>query len=416
MREEKPLFILAGNGPYENRGCEAIVRGTVKIIRNYFKDPTFVCLSNFNSEKQYVNQCHQEFDQDITHLSSLRLSKERVLKEIWKRKVRIYAYRAIFHREFLKYEIYQDMLPYLERSTAVLSIGGDNYSLDYGIPTLYTQLDEVVIERNKFFAIWGASIGPFSKNPSYETLMINHLRSVNRIFARESATEEYLTRLGIVSNVYSTADPAFLMDSEKPEGIEDLIPVNAESIGLNISPLMANYVTHGDMSSWIVIARKIVQSIIDNFDLPLFLIPHVTIPNSNDYEFMKRVCSNIQGKDKKFFLIPPVYNALETKWIIGRMTLFCGARTHATIASLSSKVPTLTFAYSNKARGINRDIFGNNDYCIEPVDLNERIISDRISTMLDNELKIRDYLQSKIPQVEQSALNSGLLLKQLLSE
>ena len=45
MDKDRPLFILAGNGPYENRGCEAIVRGTVKILRNYFQDPSFLCVS-----------------------------------------------------------------------------------------------------------------------------------------------------------------------------------------------------------------------------------------------------------------------------------------------------------------------------------------------------------------------------------
>lgn len=49
---DRPIFILGGNGPYENRGCEAIVRGTVKILRKYHKNPTFVCISHFASDGQ----------------------------------------------------------------------------------------------------------------------------------------------------------------------------------------------------------------------------------------------------------------------------------------------------------------------------------------------------------------------------
>jgi colanic acid/amylovoran biosynthesis protein len=55
--------------------------------------------------------------------------------------------------------------------------------------------------------------------------------------------------------------------------------------------------------------------------------------------------------------IPMNYNAAEIKWIIGQLTLFAGARAHPTIAALSSQIPTLSFAYSTKANGINRDIF-----------------------------------------------------------
>jgi len=41
------LFILAGNGPYENRGCEAITRGTVKMLKEFYEDPSFVAISHF---------------------------------------------------------------------------------------------------------------------------------------------------------------------------------------------------------------------------------------------------------------------------------------------------------------------------------------------------------------------------------
>ena len=51
-----PLFILAGNGSYGNRGCEAIVRGTTKIIRKYFKNPNFLCYSTFENSEQFENQ------------------------------------------------------------------------------------------------------------------------------------------------------------------------------------------------------------------------------------------------------------------------------------------------------------------------------------------------------------------------
>ena len=69
---------------------------------------------------------------------------------------------------------------------------------------------------------------------------------------------------------------------------------------------------------------------------------------------------------EKIFVIPPIYNAPETKWIISKMKFFAGARTHSTIAALSSYVPTLSFAYSIKAKGINKDIFGHEDLLYEP--------------------------------------------------
>ncbi len=148
--------------------------------------------------------------------------------------------------------------------------------------------------------------------------------------------------------------------------------------------------------------------------MPTYLIPHVTIPISNDHEFMQRALSLINDENDDIILISPGYNAAETKWLISRMTLFAGARTHSTIAGLSSGVPTLSFAYSIKAQGINRDIFGHTDYCLDPTDLDTEGVASRITSMLDESAAIRNDLAGRIPGVQRAALSAGMGLKHLI--
>jgi colanic acid/amylovoran biosynthesis protein len=414
MSEERPLFILAGNGPYSNRGCEAIVRGTVKILREHFRDPRFICLSHIQSEEQYRNQCSQETDNAISHISSHLLSKGEAIHNFWKPETWLYLFRHITHSASLKYRVYSDMLPHLDDASAVLSVGGDNYSLDYGLPALFTGLDDIVLEKGKPIAIWGASVGPFSKMPDYEKYMSIHLRQVTGIFARESATIDYLKGINVAENVYPVADPAFLMDPTEPDGIKDSLPIDDEAIGINLSPLMAKYVTGGNLDAWVSMAASLIEDVARKTEMPVYLIPHVTNPISNDYEFMKKAASLIQSKECRITLVPPEYSASELKWIISRMSVFAGARTHSTIAALSSGVPTLSFAYSIKARGINRDIFGHVDYCLEPASLDKGSISGRIGSMLDNSDTIRRDLAEHIPMAQKSALSSGMRLKQII--
>jgi len=148
--------------------------------------------------------------------------------------------------------------------------------------------------------------------------------------------------------------------------------------------------------------------------MPTYLIPHVTIPISNDHEFMQRALSLINDENDDIILISPGYNAAETKWLISRMTLFAGARTHSTIAGLSSGVPTLSFAYSIKAQGINRDIFGHTDYCMEPTELDAEVVASRVTSMLDESATIRNDLAGRIPGVQSAALSAGAGLKHLI--
>lgn len=416
MDEDGPLFILAGNGPYDNRGCEAIVRGTTKILREHFKDPRFICLSHFQSEEQYRKQCLKETDRAIKHLASQRLYKETIIKNFWKPEIWMRVLQRFFKHDMYLSQMYRDMLPYLNKASAVLSVGGDHYSLDYGRPSLYTTLDNLVLARGKPHVLWGASVGPFSTIPDYEQYMSEHLQRVNAIFARESVSVKYLQHIGVSKNVYHVADPAFLMDPIKPEGIDEDLPIDEEAIGINLSPLMAKYVTNSNIEEWIGRAASIITDLAQKTEMPIYLIPHVINPTSDDHKFLQRVISLIQTKENDITLVPPKYNAAEMKWIISHMKLFAGARTHSTIAALSSCVPTLSFAYSIKAQGINKDIYDHTDYCLNPGELKINTISNRISIMLDQNTEIRNHLREKIPRVQRAAQNSGIDLKRIIQD
>jgi colanic acid/amylovoran biosynthesis protein len=416
MSDDRPLFILAGNGPYDNRGCEAIVRGTTKILRAHFKNPRFFCLSHFQNDEQYRKQKAQEYDEDIEHRHSNRLSKKKIVQNFWRPSYLTYAYDHLCRPERVKYRIYEHMIPHLDDAAAVLSVGGDNYSLDYGVPRTFTDLDDVVIEKGKPIVLWGASVGPFSAKPDYERFMSEHLKKTTGIFARESATINYLNSIGVKDNVHAVADPAFVMDAVKPDGIDDEFPIDEESIGLNFSPLMAKYVADGDLEKWSLIAARIISHVAGATEKPIYLIPHVTNADSNDHSFMQGAVARISGSSENITLIPPKYSAEETKWIIGRMAIFAGARTHSTIAALSSGVPTLSFAYSIKAQGINQDIFGNTQYCLDPSHLDPEAVSKQMLSMLDSSTIIGKELRRKITEIQNASLNSGMKLRFLIGE
>jgi polysaccharide pyruvyl transferase WcaK-like protein len=408
MSKDSPLFILAGNGPYKNRGCEAIVRGTVKILRNNFQNPAFVSVSVLQ-KTELEQQVNGETDPAITHK---KLNDE------------MYAKKRSFIQRIIslpfaaqeKYLLCNEMMPFIDGAAAVLSVGGDNYSLDYGIPRIFTDLDDVVLEKKRPLILWGASVGPFFKLPDYEQYMKRHLKKVTAIFARESVTQEYLSKLGITELVYPVADPAFLMESQEPNKEHQPLKIQEGAIGLNLSPRMAKYVTGGDESRWERVAADIVSKIEIKTGRPIYLVPHVTIPGSDDFTFMEKVLQRTDVHTRsRITLVPPWYTAAETKWILSKMSLFAGARTHATIAALSSNIPTLSFGYSIKAKGINRDIFGHDEYCLNPDQLTPESVIQRIESLLENRSSVKNELIRKIPLVQDSAMMAGTYLTEILN-
>ncbi len=188
-----------------------------------------------------------------------------------------------------------------------------------------------------------------------------------------------------------------------------------DSIGLNLSPLMAKYVSNGDILAWSEIAAKLIDTVVETIDRPLYLIPHVTVSGNNDYEFMKTAYSRLNHK-KKVVMIPPKYSAAEIKGIIGKMSCFTGARTHSTIAGLSMGVPTLSVSYSAKSIGINRDIFGNDDYIVKALDLTPDRFIKKLSDLIESRDDISRILKISIIKQMEMAKKGGEHLKKLIDK
>ncbi|MFH1718658.1 MAG: polysaccharide pyruvyl transferase family protein [Planctomycetota bacterium] len=411
MNNGSPLFILAGNGPYENRGCEAIVRGTVRILRHHFGAPRFVVCSHYHDRDGVSKQQAQETDTDIVH--------ERI-RHCYKRFDFLWFMTNVLKRTFpagLKHMFYKDLKPHLSPAQAVLAVGGDNYSLDYsGRPIVCTALDDLVISRVKPLVIWGASVGPFACDPAYEKYIIEHFRKVH-IFARESLTVDYLNGRGLVENVYRVADPAFLLEPTEPAREKLDIPFHEGAIGVNISPLMARFAGVETLDGWTAKSASIVESIIRKTGRSIYLIPHVSGSKAShkDHAFLCKVAGLLNGKKAQVFVVPDSLDAAETKGVISKMDLFVGARTHSTIASLSSYVPTLSLGYSMKSRGINHDVYGHTNYCLHGENIRADIVTDKVSQMLSNRRSIIEQLKASIPRTRGNALNAGAILKRIMS-
>lgn len=404
------FFILAGNGPYGNRGCEAIVRGTVKILRECYSRPQFMCYSFFKERGAFEEQRARETDSAIEHA------------EIWGSRQRFdlpWFVTNILRRTYpsaLRHLFYRRMKPHLAEARAVLAIGGDNLSLDYGgRPILCTELNDLVIDQAKPMILWGASVGPFSRDPAYEAYMARHLRRVT-IFARESLTVEYLETLGITDNVIRVADPAFVMDAIEPNQAIGGPRVENGAIGINFSPLLANFVHGGNYSGWLQTAVKIVRAIAIRTNRPIYLIPHVTsaLKGYDDFAFLRCIANELEREMLPLTLVSSTLNATELKYIIGKMEVFGGARMHATIAALSSCVPTLSFAYSMKSQGLNLDVFGHTHYCVTPRDLFPEYIAERFMELLKDSKDIRCELKNRIPRMKHLAMEAGYHLKRIV--
>lgn len=387
--------MFMGNGSPENGGCEAITKGTVEIIKQTIGDVEFI-----DSFFDYSGKYKKDVNHNIYPVPyPKRFSFKWFILQITTR-CSVFLTNVIL---FSKHKYY------IKKADAILSLGGDNYSLDYGVPTRFICMGKYVKKFQKKFIIWGASIGPFRDNPSFEKKMIKHLKEdVDLILLRESESKKYLDTIGIAENVKLVADPAFMMQPEQSQWYDENII--GKYICLNFSDLMAKYVTKNDMSKWIHICQSIIVDLLTEYNSNIILIPHV----KTDSEFMKLIIANIQSD--RIILAPTYLNAAQMKWIISKAECNIACRTHSTIASFSTSVPTLSLGYSLKSKGLNKQMYGHEKYLLYCNDITRENFRIVFHELWENREEIHKQLKTMNITIRATALDAGIYLKQLLEK
>ena len=134
------------------------------------------------------------------------------------------------------------------------------------------------------------------------------------------------------------------------------------------------------------------------------LIPHVTAANSPDTgdaaAHTKLVAELPDAQRRRVLAIPGIYDAAETKWIIGKCHWFCGTRMHACIAALSQGVAATAIAYSDKTLGVFESA-GVAGQVVDPRSCDGEAATRQIMRGLEQAGQTRDQLQLAAAQVRQ---------------
>ncbi|MFH1993182.1 MAG: polysaccharide pyruvyl transferase family protein [Pseudomonadota bacterium] len=392
-------ILLFGHGGFYNRGCEAIVRGTVSLLQHRFRE-VYIKLASYD----HIRDSTRKFglvDEIIPHVSprwSFPWAMARVADRI--RPNGGMAWWTVPLKNALR-----DV-------DAVLSIGGDNYC--YSATSPYGYIDNLVRDMQLPLVLWGASVDTNGATPD----KIENLKAFDLITARESMTFNNLVKSGISSNVKIVADPAFLMSADPVDTIS-FWPEGDGVFGLNISPLLNRYRLNKETSDLLNATQETVRYIIDQLGFGVLLIPHVTRPMgkgdkwNDDYDAMYPLIDRVK-RPGRLKIVPGEYNAMQIKHIISKCRFFVGGRTHSTIAALSSGIPTLSIGYSIKAWGINVDIFRHSHYVCDIGSLNAQSFIDSVNKLVQDEHKVRSLLEATIPRIKDLAFSGVNYLAELL--
>ena len=385
-RNKVVLYAHAGSG---NHGCEALANTICKLVQK----PVCLVTNSVEEDEAYSLKGICE----IVPEKNIRKNKLiHILYYGWrlltkdKESFQRYRFSNVLGKNSCEWNI---------------SIGGDNYCYDI-------MIRDLILANNMFHKngaktiLLGCSIEPeLLKQES----IVADMKQYDAVFARESITYGALKEAGI-EHIYFYPDSAFGLGTKKlplPEGFSE-----KNTVGINISPMIVDNETRQGIT--MKNYRGLIQYILDYTDMSVALIPHVVWERNDDRKTIDELYQYF--KEEKRVVEIEDHSCEELKGYIARCRYFIGARTHATIAAYSSKIPTLVVGYSVKAKGIAKDLFGTYENYVLPVQHLEQDgqLIAAFQWMCDHEEELRDELERVIPPYTAKLEEAGKILQEVM--
>lgn len=363
----KKVLLIGIYGTY-NYGCEAIVRGTVNILKNV----------NPNIEVFYASMRGKD---DRKRLAGCDIT---IIDRPPKKKWTIHnVVRKLLSLIGVNYIVPYDTFNWLGDIDTVFSIGGDLYTLnpdnsfDQSLPKYLVRCQKKGLK----YVLWGASVGKFENNPKALCFFKSHLPKIDMIFTREPNTKEYLKSLGVENNVVLAPDPAFFVRNNCKNSVDNC---DKNCIGINLSPLSALY-EYGNLDIAIERQSYAIIKILQKSNYEIVLIPHVISYQSsdNDLDYLKMIYSKVNSQYPTRISIvenDPGFEGL-TECLMGCKAVIA-ARMHCAVNAISAGTPAIFLSYSEKAKGMSQYIYGDSSCCIKLSEFeNIELVLDKIENL-----------------------------------
>ncbi len=380
---------LYNHGGSENHGCEALVRTVCEL----FKEENIILYSEMPQQDLHYGI------QQFTNVKSAKNAYSKLSPSFIKAYYRLKKKNDYFPIDILPY---RKTIKEFRTGDIEISVGGDIYCYD-DYPK-YIQLHQMICQRGCKTILLGCSLNEKLFN---DPKFVEDMKSYDYISARESLTYELLKKAGLKS-IGLSPDSAFTLPKEEVQLPSNFVENN--TVGINVSPL----VMEREQEDNVLLDnyRNLIAYILNKTDYAVALIPHVIWEGNDDRSILNKLYDEFK-KSERIAVIQDC-NCMQLKGYIAKCRFFVGARTHATIAAYSTEVPTLVVGYSIKSRGIAKDIFGNEENYVIPIEQikEENKLTQAFIWLQENENHIKEHLKKRMPQYIKDAENVKKKIKE----
>lgn len=373
--------LLVGMGGLYNRGCEAIVWGSVPILQQVWPGAEVTVAVGYPDNAAVDRQRLPALPAHIIPMYQRQMSGA-LCHRIARRIAHALTANALLYSAPLAYEPGDWDL--------VLDVGGDTLVGRMGIHRLRCNL-----RRRQYtptpMGLWGMNLEPEQWSQVPRSFLRQAFSVYDVITVRDQTSLEYLRDLGVAQSAFLMADPAFGMLAE-PWPVEQHLPEeNGRAlVGLNYSPLAASL--REGIEGGIEFVHSVAQGLLDR-GFGVLLVPHCFPPAcphlDDDMTVLAPAYERLSSASRRLGILPAGISSPQVKHAVSMCEVFVGARMHSTIAAWSLGIPVLTLSYSGKSRRLNDEIYGHQDYLVAVAQVSALEVVSKVELMADNLVSAR---------------------------
>jgi polysaccharide pyruvyl transferase WcaK-like protein len=313
-------------------------------------------------------------------------------------------------------------LSLIDGSNAVMDAsGGDSFSDIYGAERFRNTIlpKFLAVRRSRPLLLLPQTYGPYKSARCRAQARVAVL-GAGQAWSRDARSHEILMEL--LGSHYDPrthrngVDMAFGLVPEPPpeaarEQLADWLDDPARLVGINVSGLIwsrdsSSAADFGFRADYRLLLRRFVEWILANSDANVLLVPHVfgvdgrTVSDQRASMELADAVATDPAVRRRVRIAPPTPDERHVKWIISRCAWFCGTRMHATIAGLSSAVPTASITYSDKALGVF-ETCGQGNQLVDPRKASTEECLCLLQELFAKRHALRQELEATIPGLKQ---------------
>ncbi len=260
----------------------------------------------------------------------------------------------------------------VRQSDAIVDVsGGDSFSDIYGTWRFnaVTLPKIIALEQKRPLVLLPQTYGPF-QTPSCLRTATDVVQRSKAAWARDAQSFERLKQMlgpdrqhiadiGVdMAFALPVVAPESKESSEVLEWIKQHRQADTPVIALNVSGLLMNEAADAPQQQpmhdkYRKMIRAFIQKVLRESNAAVLLVPHVIAKGESDITACNQVCNEFDQNDPgRLKVVQGISDPREIKYVISQCDWCSATRMHASIASLSTHVPTLGLAYSDKMQPV----------------------------------------------------------------